>query len=42
MPNAQQAGKNAGRRKTFFNFWFFVLAFVPADRTLSAKTITCT
>ena len=33
----RQVGKNAGRRKTFVNFWFFVLAFVPADGKLSAK-----
>jgi len=33
----RQVGKNAGRRKTFVNFGFFVRAFVPADETLSAK-----
>ena len=35
-PN-RQVGKNAGRRNMFVNFWFFVLAFVPADGTQSAK-----
>ena len=32
-----QVGKNAGWRNTFFNFWFFVGAFAPADGTQSAK-----
>ena len=30
-------GKNAGRRKTFADIWFFIVAFVPADEILSAK-----
>lgn len=38
MPAAnRQVGKNAGRRNTFVNFWFFVFAFVPADGIQSAK-----
>ena len=40
-PTAGWRKMRAGRN-TFFNFWFFVVAFVLADETQSAKSITCT